>query len=68
MSEPLIHSCREDALSAEHALAFDDVYCAQCSAMLHAHNNECMRTWVEGVWLGDETVNLCLPCFARAEG
>jgi hypothetical protein len=45
--EPLLHSHVEDELPAHHPLAFQFVYCLSCREMVHAGNNECMRTWVE---------------------
>ena len=63
MSEPKIHSHRTDVLEDDNPLAYKDVHCTECDRMLHAHNNECMRTWVECPEMG----NLCVSCFAKKE-
>lgn len=59
-TEPRIHSHITDCLPDDHPLAYRTVYCGACKiVMLHAGNNECMRTWVEtGVG------NFCVTCFA----
>jgi hypothetical protein len=59
MREPIIHSHITDILGEEHPLAYASVYCCACGEALHASNNECMQTWVEG-----GTGNYCLRCFA----
>ncbi len=55
--EPQIHSHLSDVLPDEHPLANEDVYCDECKVMLHAHNNECMQTWIEF-----EDGNFCTNC------
>ncbi len=60
--EPIIHSHIEDVLPEEHPLAFDTIYCGKCKVMVHAGNNECMRTWVE-----TEFGNYCSGCFKFGE-
>jgi hypothetical protein len=67
MGEPIFHSHLTDELPQDHPLANEDVYCQThrslgcCdSSMLHAFNNECMRTWVE---FADKTV--CAESFAK---
>jgi hypothetical protein len=64
LCEPLVHSHIEDGLPPDHPLAEKQVPCAGelggCGKLLHAWNNECMRTWVE-TGLG----NYCLWCFAK---
>lgn len=57
--EPRIHSHLSDCLPITHPLADEDVYCSGpgCKEMLHAHNNECMQTWIE---FSDR--NLCTAC------
>jgi hypothetical protein len=55
--EPQIHSFEADCLPEEHPLAHETVFCAKCSNMVHAFNNECMTPWVE--WRGKV---LCLEC------
>lgn len=57
--EPLIHSHITDLLPANHPLAYKQVGCKACGALVHAFNNECMRTWVEA-----GHGNFCLQCFA----
>lgn len=59
MSEPLIHSHLEDLLPDAHPLAFQSVGCRDCQVLVHAGNNECMRTWVE-----TGRGSYCLACFA----
>ena len=59
MKEPLIHSHITDKLPVDHPKAFETLFCKGCSAMIHAVNNECMRTWVES-----GQGNYCLKCFA----
>jgi hypothetical protein len=63
--EPQIHSHISDSLPADHQLAERDIFCADCGVMVHASNNECMRTWVE---LANPKHILagcrCLQCFA----
>jgi hypothetical protein len=58
LSKILVHSDVTDCLPDAHLLAFEDVYCDTCGAMLHALNNECMQTWVEC-----ERQNLCAGCY-----
>ena len=62
MRDPVLHSHVEDMLPAAHALAFQQVHCAGCGALLHAANNECMQTWIE-----TGRGNYCVPCFAKIE-
>lgn len=59
MTEPLIHSHITDGLPDNHAMAFENVSCEDCSVLVHSSNNECMTTWVEA---GDG--DFCLSCFA----
>lgn len=62
MREPIIHSHIIDSLPEMDERAYDEVFCKDCNAMVHAPNNECMITWVEtgvGEW--------CLSCFALLE-
>jgi hypothetical protein len=61
--EPRLHSHIEDALPGHHPLALTAVVCAICGDLLHASNNECMRTWVE-----TGKGNFCIKCFAGLEG
>ncbi len=60
---PKPHDHTEDELPESHPLAFDDVFCDGCGAMLHASNNECMQTWFE-----IEKWNYCEKCFALMSG
>ena len=60
MKEPIIHSHIEDGLPDDHPFADDEVFCKTCNEMLHAANNECMRTWVE---TGDGYY--CIDCFTK---
>lgn len=64
--EPLIHSHLSDVLADHHPLAHQNVHCFRCKDLVHASNNECMKTWVE-VLHGRP---LCGKCFAPllAEG
>ncbi len=58
--DPIIHSDHTDVLDEEHPWAYCDIFCATCSNMLHADNNECMRPWIE--W---QKVALCAKCAAQ---
>ena len=58
MKEPLIHSHLKDSLSRKHVLCHEDIFCDICNVMIHAHNNECMQTWLETV-----NGNFCTKCF-----
>lgn len=58
--EPEIHSHITDLLPEIHPLAFRTIPCQTCSNILHAANNECMRTWVE-----TGKGNYCLLCFIK---
>lgn len=61
MREPKIHSHIEDELPEDHPLAYESVWCdGDCGRLVHAGNNECMRTWVE-----TGRGNLCLWCFCQ---
>lgn len=62
MNEPIIHSHLTDTLPEDHPLAHETVYCRKCGVMVHAFNNECMRTWVQirGVPF---CITCALPCF-----
>lgn len=57
-TEPKIHSHIEDGLPDECPQALMTFGCLKCGVMIHAGNNECMRTWV-ATGIG----NFCLPCF-----
>ena len=63
MSEPKIHSHIEDVLDDSHPLAYAHLDCKDCGALIHAANNECMRTWVE-----TGAGNFCLQCFTLETG
>jgi hypothetical protein len=58
MGEPLIHSHVTDVLPEDHPLAYDQVSCQVCGALVHAGNNECMQTWIE--W---DCEIVCMKCF-----
>ena len=60
MKEPLMHSHIEDGLPDNHPLDNEEVFCKDCNEMLHAANDECMRTWVE-TGFG----NYCIKCFKK---
>lgn len=55
--EPIVHSTITDCLPEDHPLAHEEVFCADCKAMLHAFNNECMQPWLEF-----PDANLCWEC------
>ena len=57
-TEPLIHSHITDCLPDNHPMANESQYCLICGDMVHAFNNECMRTWVE--WNNQV---FCFDCF-----
>lgn len=61
MREPQIWSHITDMLPEDHPLAYKTLICTTCRNMVHAGNNECMRTWVE-------TGNgpYCIECFVKA--
>ena len=61
-ADPNLHSHIEDVLDDAHPLAFKSVGCTGCGVMVHAFNNECMRTWVE-----TGRGNFCIPCFAKID-
>lgn len=54
------HSHASDALEDNHPLAHEDIECTRCGVLVHAPNNECMRTWVE---LPQFDNILCSECF-----
>ena len=58
MKEPLIHSHLQDCLPLTHCLCHEDIFCDMCNVMIHAHNNECMQTWLE-----TSSGNFCTKCF-----
>ncbi len=61
--EPIIHSHITDVLPEDHPLAYKKVYCdTKCGHLVHAGNNECMRTWIE-----TEFGNYCTTCFCLLE-
>lgn len=43
----MIHSHHTDVLPKDHPLAHKLVVCGKCKELVHADNNECMRTWIE---------------------
>jgi hypothetical protein len=57
-TEPLIHSHITDSLPKDHLMANESQFCQICKGMVHAFNNECMRTWIE--WEG---AVFCFDCF-----
>lgn len=61
--EPRLHTHFIDDLPEGHHYAYGTVYCKSCDAMLHASNNECMRTWVE-----THCGNYCIHCFTSKFG
>jgi len=54
----LLHTHSSDMLSEEHPLAYESIYCDLCGRLIHAANNECMKTWFETKW-----GNFCQKCF-----
>jgi len=59
--EPIFHSWITDVLPDKHPDAYRSIYCVECTAMVHAINNECMTPWFE-TGVGPH----CLDCFTRA--
>lgn len=59
MIDPIIHTHESDCLEAHHPLAYVNLCCDRCGVLVHAGNNECMRTWVEY-----KAFTLCGACAA----
>lgn len=60
--EPVIHSQISGGLPTSHPKAFKGAACRGCGVLLHATNNETMRTWYE-----TEHGDFCTVCFVPGE-
>jgi RNase P subunit RPR2 len=66
MSSPdyILHTALVDALPDDHPQAWTSLFCDACGVMVHAFNNEYMRSWVESP---DHTRRWCLDCYTANE-